>query len=97
MKSGYLTSYSTLAGLDEGFPVGRSIHSGLWGWERINGCLDLSRCVFGSKLAATRDRNRAWREALDNAPFEIAIAKLDLGEATDEDLEILYGPSRKAK
>ena len=51
--------------VDEAFPPGMCTSTGLWGWERVNGCLDLAKCKFGSRLAAVRDRNKAMRSYYD--------------------------------
>jgi hypothetical protein len=40
-------------------PVGQSFHSGGWGWQRVNDCLNLNTCTFPTKMAATRNRNHA--------------------------------------
>jgi hypothetical protein len=47
--------------VNEAYPVAQARHTGLWGWERVNGGIDLSKCRFLSRLAATRDRNRMMR------------------------------------
>lgn len=41
------------------YPVGQSSRSGLWGWARVSGGLDLSACSYKTELAAKRARNRA--------------------------------------
>ena len=43
-------------------PVGQDTHTGLWGYNRINGCLDLSRLYYKSKRAAQLARAREYRD-----------------------------------
>jgi hypothetical protein len=59
---------------NEMFPVGQDFHTGKWGWRRVNGCLDLSRCVFGSKSSASRDRNQSNEKALFERTGEVCIS-----------------------
>ncbi len=41
------------------FPVAQDFHTGLWGWRRINGCLDLSCCNFKSEMACKQNRGKS--------------------------------------
>jgi hypothetical protein len=40
------------------FPVIQDFQSGLWGWRRENGCIDLKKCTFKSRAAAILDREK---------------------------------------
>jgi hypothetical protein len=60
--------------LNEKFPVAQDFHSGLWGWRRINGCIDLRECKFKSRAAASRDRNQSNEKALFNRTGEVCIS-----------------------
>ena len=61
-------------------PVGRSFHSGLWGYERYLDGLNLNRCIYGSKRAAEMARAEdaeqyaAMRQA-PPSPAELAEQK----------------------
>lgn len=59
---------------NEKFPVAQDFHTGLWGWRRINGCIDLRECTFRSRSAASRDRNQSNEKALFNRTGEICIS-----------------------
>jgi len=39
-------------------PVSHATHTGKWGYERVNGCLDLSKCVYKTERAAKLARAR---------------------------------------
>jgi hypothetical protein len=45
------------------FPVIQDFQSGLWGWRRENGCIDLKKCTFKSRAAAFLDREKGQEEA----------------------------------
>ena len=60
---------------NEMFPVGQDFHTGSWGWRRVNGCLDLSKCTFKSRASAARDRNQSNEKALFNATGEVCISR----------------------
>lgn len=45
-------------------PIRQSFHTGRYGFARVHGALDLSRCTFGSKQAAGRARRAAWLDYL---------------------------------
>ena len=59
---------------NEKFPVAQDFHTGLWGWRRINGCIDLRECKFRSHTAAIRDRNQSNEKALFLRTGEICIS-----------------------
>lgn len=59
---------------NEKFPVAQDFHTGLWGWRRINGCIDLRECKFRSRAAASRDRNQSNEKALFLRTGEICIS-----------------------
>lgn len=59
---------------NEKFPVAQDFHTGLWGWRRINGAVDLNKCTFRSRAAASRDRNQSNEKALFNRTGEICIS-----------------------
>ena len=40
-------------------PVGQNHHTGKWGWRRVGDCLNLNKCVWGTKKAAEMDRAKA--------------------------------------
>lgn len=40
-------------------PIGQSSSSGLWGFARVNDCLNLNKCSFKSKQTASRYRTEA--------------------------------------
>ena len=60
---------------NEKFPVAQDFHTGLWGWRRVNGCIDLSKCAFRSRAAASRDRNQSNEKALFNRTGEVCISE----------------------
>jgi hypothetical protein len=57
------------------FPVAQDFHTGKWGWRRINGCIDLSKCTFKSKGAASRDRNQSNEKAHYELTGELALSR----------------------
>jgi hypothetical protein len=54
-------SYSSSAAdlFKRSHPVLQAFHSGLWGWRRVQGALDLTACVHRTKRIAEIDRARA--------------------------------------
>jgi hypothetical protein len=60
---------------NEKFPVAQDFHTGKWGWRRINGAGDLSKCTFKSRAAAARDRNQSNEKALFNRTGEVCISE----------------------
>ncbi len=50
-------------------PIRQNRSTGYWGFERVCDCLNLNRCVFKSKQAASRYRN----EAAENAATDCAL------------------------
>jgi len=60
---------------NEKFPVAQDFHTGLWGWRRVNGCIDLRKCIFRSRAAASRDRNQSNEKALFNRTGEVCISE----------------------
>jgi hypothetical protein len=60
---------------NEKFPVAQDFHTGLWGWRRVNGCINLKECTFKSKSSACRDRNQSNEKALFNRTGEVCISE----------------------
>lgn len=60
---------------NEKFPVAQDFHTGLWGWRRVNGAVDLSKCTFKSRSAASRNRKQSNEKALFNRTGEICISE----------------------
>lgn len=50
--------------LDVHYPVCQAFHTGLWGWSRINGCVDLSMCHHKTERAAKISRNKQGKEII---------------------------------
>jgi hypothetical protein len=42
------------------FPTQQSTHTGLWGWQRRAGCVNLNACSFATEAEAAADRDRAF-------------------------------------
>jgi hypothetical protein len=73
--NGKLGGRPAIDAFNEKFPVAQDFHSGLWGWRRINGSVDLSKCAFKSRAAASRDRNQSNEKALFSRTGEIYISE----------------------
>ena len=74
-ENGKLGGRPAIDAFNEKFPVAQDFHSGLWGWRRINGSVDLSKCTFKSRAAASRDRNQSNEKALFNRTGEVCISE----------------------
>jgi hypothetical protein len=40
-------------------PVGRSLHTGKWGFDRVGDCLNLRRCIYETEHSAKIARAKA--------------------------------------
>lgn len=74
-ENGKLGGRPAIDAFNAKFPVAQDFHSGLWGWRRVNGCVDLSKCIFRSRAAASRDRNQSNEKALFNRTGEVCISE----------------------
>jgi hypothetical protein len=74
-ENGKLGGRPAVDGFNEKFPIAQDFHTGLWGWRRINGSVDLSKCAFKSRAAASRDRNQSNEKALFSRTGEICISE----------------------
>ena len=41
-------------------PVGQDRHTGLWGFDRVGGCLNLKRCIYKTRRSATLARKKTF-------------------------------------
>jgi hypothetical protein len=51
------TTTLTLDDFRAAYPVGRSFHTGRYGWRRAAGCLNLNACRFRTEAEAEADRD----------------------------------------
>ena len=65
-----MTEKQMVAEIKKGEPVGRSTHTGLWGFERVHDCLNLNRCIYPSERSAKIARHRA-------AVMHVALQKME--------------------
>lgn len=55
------------------YPIHQARNTGLYGFERVHDCLDLSKCVYSSRQLAGRVRRSAYEYAEANpAPTTVA-------------------------
>ncbi len=51
------------------FPVRQATQTGLFGWERVSGCVNLNACRFRTEAEAAADRDCAFARPDSYPPF----------------------------
>lgn len=56
----------TVADFQAAFPIGQDFHTGLWGWRRVLGSLNLNACRFKTEMEAVVDRGMHYDRWVKN-------------------------------
>ncbi len=60
-----IENMSTIEKIKKELPVSQSSHTGLWGFERVMGCLNLNRCIYRTERSAILARAKWARDIVE--------------------------------